>query len=552
MARLVIVGGVAGGASAAARARRLDETLEIVIYDRGPHVSFANCGLPYFVGDVILDEAKLLVATPELFRERFNIEVRLNHEVLAIDAARRTVSVRDLKEDRTFEVSYDHLLLSPGARPLRPPLEGLDLPGVFALRTVPDSKRIRAWIEARDAKHATVVGGGFIGLEMAENFKRRGLDVAVIEREAHVLPPFDEEMARPLGARMRAEGVDLYESTGLAGIAPATGASDRLEVRLSDGRTLETDLVLLSVGVRPEVSLAADAGLALGPLGGLQVDARMRTSIPGIWAVGDAVESVDAVNGAPVLAALAGPAQRQGRVAASDICDREARFRGVQRTAVCGAFGLTCASTGHSESALRRVGCNDVEAVLLHPGHHAGYYPGAKPLHLKLVFSKTDGRVLGAQAIGEAGVERRIDVIATFMQMGGTVHDLAEAELCYAPQYGAAKDPVNIAGMIAGNLLRGDFRQVRWAEVEALATVQVVDVRNPSEVAAGAYPGALLMPLDTLRNRLGELDKARPVAVYCAAGQRGYYAARLLAQHGFDVYNVAGGMQSRHAAEATG
>lgn len=442
--RVLIVGGVAGGASCAARLRRLDESVEIVIFDRGPYVAFANCGLPYFVGNVIAEERALLMASSEMFRDRFNIEVRTKTEVVGIDPGARTITVRDAHGDGRAE-RYDALVLSPGAQPIRPPLPGVDLSGVFAVRNIPDSRRIRAWIDDRHARSAVVIGGGFIGLEMVEKLVHRGLTVTVLEKLPQVMPPIDPEMAATLMAHLAAKGVQLHLGDGLARIEQQAGG---LVVVSESGARLPADLVILAVGVRPETTLAREAGLHIGSRGGVVVDARMRTSDPHIWAVGDVVEVVDVVTGQEVVLPLAGPANRQGRVAAESIAGRATNFRGIQATAVVGVFGLTVASTGASEKGLRRAGVMGFEKVYLHPGHHASYYPGASPIHLKLLFSVPDGRVLGAQAVGLEGVEKRIDVIATTIQFHGTVHDLAEAELCYAPQFGAAKDPINVAGML--------------------------------------------------------------------------------------------------------
>ncbi len=539
--RLLIVGGVAGGASAAARARRLNEACEIVVFDKGPHVSFANCGLPYYVGDVIRDESKLLVASPELFRDRFRIDVKTHHEVTAIDTAARTIEVRDLTTDTARTEAYDALVLSPGARAIRPPVPGVDLPGVFVVRTIPDSRRIRDWLERRGATRAVVVGGGFIGLEMAENLHHRGLAVTVVELAPHVLPPVDAEMARPVEDHLATHGVELRVGDAITAIELTD--DERLTVRTRAGDALTTDLVILATGVRPETSLAERAGIALGERGGIRVDEHMRTSADGIWAVGDAVEIREVMTGVEAILPLAGPANLQGRIAANDIFGRDARFRGVQGTAVCGVFGLTVAVTGASERALERHGITDFERVYLHPGHHVGYFPGAKPIHIKLLFRRSDGRLLGAQAVGEEGVARRIDVISMAIQQGGTVFDLEEAELCYAPQFGAAKDPVNLAGMIAANVMRGDLELARWESLPD-ANVLVVDVRTAAEYQRGAIPGAVNIPLDELRERLDELPRDRDVWLYCQVGQRAYYATRLLLQRGFRVRNLPGGYET--------
>jgi NADPH-dependent 2,4-dienoyl-CoA reductase/sulfur reductase-like enzyme len=424
--RILIVGGVAGGSSCATRARRLDETAEIIIFDKGPHVSFANCGLPYFVGDVIQEESKLTVATPQTFRERFDIEVRLLSEVVTIDRERAEIEVKELASGRTYRERYDSLVLSPGAAPVRPPLPGIDLPGVFTLRSIPDSKQIREWIERKNAKTAVVAGGGFIGLEMVENLVQRGLQLTVLEMLGQVLPPLDPEMAEPLQRRLRERGVNLALGDGVAAFEP--DAQDGIVVRTSKGARHKTELVILGIGVRPETGLARAAGLEIGPRGGIKVDSLMRTSDSRIWAVGDAVEVTDYVTGQAALVPLAGPANRQGRVAADVICGRDSVFRGVQGTAICSVFGMAAAITGASEKSLKRAGVTDYEAVYLHPGQHASFYPGASSIYLKLLFRRSDGRILGAQACGEDGVDKRIDVIATAIQKQGTVFDLEEAE----------------------------------------------------------------------------------------------------------------------------
>ncbi len=546
--RVFVVGGVAGGASCAARLRRLDENCEIVVLDRGPHVSFANCGLPYFVGNVIADEKNLLVASPDLFRDRFRIEIRTDTEAVAIDRERRLLTVRELASGLTREEHYDALVLAPGAAPVRPPLPGIDLDGVFAVRSIPDTRRIRAWIDDRAARRAVVIGGGFIGLEMAENLVHRGLEVTVLEKLAQVMPPLDPEMAGPVADHLRSKGVTLVLGDGLASIELR---GDSLAVITEAGSALDADLVILAIGVRPESRLAKEAGLRIGPRGGIVVDARMRTDDPCVWAVGDAVEVHDVVTGQELVLPLAGPANRQGRIAAASIAGREANFRGVQATAVVGVLGMTAASTGASEKGLLRAGVTDFEKVYLHPGHHAGYYPGAKPIHLKLLFSVPDGRILGAQAVGFEGVEKRIDVIATALQFGATVHDLAETELCYAPQYGAAKDPVNLAGMIAANFLCGDMPLAAWENL-GKDGVLLLDVREPGEFAAGAIPGAVNVPLPQLRTRLAELPRERPIDVYCGVGQRGYYAVRFLRQNGFEARNLSGGFATYRMRDAAG
>jgi NADPH-dependent 2,4-dienoyl-CoA reductase/sulfur reductase-like enzyme/rhodanese-related sulfurtransferase len=535
---VVIVGGVAGGATCAARLRRQDEDTEILVLERGPYVSFANCGLPYYVGNVIQEESKLLLAWPSLFRERFNIEVRTRNEVLAIDRTTSTVLVRDLETGREYSEPFDALVLSPGASPIRPPWPGINLPGIFTLRTVPDSREIRHWIDEKKPHNAVVVGGGFIGLEMAENLAHRGIAVTIVELANQVMPPLDPEMAEYAKQRLESRGVTL--ALGDAVSEFGQGDNGSLMVHTKSGKTYEADLVVLAIGVRPETMLARETGLELGERGGIRVDPQMRTCDPRIWAVGDAVEVRNRVTGQWELIPLAGPANRQGRVAADAICGRDAHFDGVQATAVCGFFGLTVALTGATEKSLYRAGLMDFESIYLHPGHHVGYYPGAQAIHLKLIFRKSDGLVLGAQAVGEEGVARRIDVIATAIQMKATVFDLEEAELCYAPQFGAAKDPVNMAGMIAANVVRNDAQIAPWKKLDSTKAF-LLDVRQPSEFDAGSIPGSINIPLGQLRSRIGELPTDREIWINCGVGQRAYYACRILSQHGLHARNLSGG-----------
>ena len=538
--RVLIVGGVAGGASCAARARRLDEDAEIIIFERGPYVSFANCGLPYYVGNVIQEEKKLLLSSPEMFKQRFNIDVRTENEVVAIDRAACEVEVKRVASGELYRERYDALVLAPGAAPIRPPLPGIDLPGIFTMRTVPDSNAIKARITERRAKTAVVVGAGFIGLEAAENFAHLGMKVTVIEMLDQVMPPLDAEMAEFVYRHLKEKQVDVRLSDAVAGFEQNKDGSLAISTRA--GARFDADLAILSVGVRPETALAKQAGLTIGERGGIKVDAQMRTNDPRIWAVGDAVESLELVTGAPAVIPLAGPANRQGRIAADVICGRNSRFRGMQATAVCGAFGLTIAMTGASEKTLRRAGI-EYQKIYTHPESHAGYYPGATRIHIKLLFSPKDGRVLGAQAVGGDGTEKRIDVIAMAMQMHATVFDLEEAELCYAPQFGSAKDPVNMAGMAAANALRGDVRLATWdglAETDAV----VVDVREPKEFAKEHVEGAINIPLTQLRQRMRELPKDRDIFVYCVVGQRSYNAYRILRQNGYRVSNLPGGIST--------
>jgi NADPH-dependent 2,4-dienoyl-CoA reductase/sulfur reductase-like enzyme/rhodanese-related sulfurtransferase len=542
--RILIVGGVAGGASCAARARRLSENAEIIVFERGPFVSFANCGLPYYVGNVITHEKSLLVATPELFSKRFNIEVKVHSEVLAIDREKRELKVRNLLTGEVSAEIYDALVLAPGSSPIKPPLPGIDLPGIFTLRTIPDSNRMKDWIVNKNVKRAVVVGGGFIGLETAENLVKRGISVTIIEMLPQIMPPIDPEMAVPLQEHLKANGVTLHLGDSVAKFERVEDVGN-LVVTTKTEMKFECEMALLAVGVRPEVSLAKQAGLEIGVLGGIRVTNQMRTSDENIWAVGDAVEVRDFITGDWSLIPLAGPANRQGRIAADVILGRDSSFRGVQGTMVCKVFNNTVAATGVSEKTLLRLKSNGkeipYEKVYLHPGQHAAYYPGAKSITMKLIYSPKDGRILGAQAVGEEGVEKRIDVIAMAIQKHSTVYDLEEAELCYAPQFGTAKDPVNFAGMVAANALRGDSPVAHWANVNE-SGMYILDVREPSEFKAGHFEGSANIPLPTLREKMNSIPREKEILVYCGVGQRSYYAVRILRLNGFDARNISGGM----------
>jgi NADPH-dependent 2,4-dienoyl-CoA reductase/sulfur reductase-like enzyme/rhodanese-related sulfurtransferase len=534
--RIVIVGGVAGGASAAARARRLSEQAEIVLFERGPYVSFANCGLPYHLGGVIEDRSKLLLQTPESLNARFDLDVRVNTEVLAIDPAARTVQVRNLKTGRESVERYDALVLSPGAEPVRPDLPGAMDPRVFTLRNMVDMDRILA--AAKGASHALVVGAGFIGLELAEQFRHRGLAVTLVEARDQVLAGADPEMAFPLQEELLRQGVDLRLGRSVAAFA---GEGENLVARLDDGARVPCGLAVLCVGVRPETRLAKAAGLTLGATGGILVDDQMRTSQPGIFAVGDAIEVRQFVTGDPALIPLAGPANRQGRIAAEVILGRDSHYKASQGTAICKVFDQTFAMTGLAEAALRRAGLA-YQTVYLFPADHAGYYPGAQAISLKLLFAPDSGLILGAQAVGAAGVDKRIDVLAVAQRAGLTVFDLEDLELCYAPPFGSAKDAVNMAGFVAANVVRCDVRLWQPEELEALTGQQLLlDVRTFQEHAGGTIPGATCAPLDELRDRLEDLPKDKELLIFCQAGLRGYVAARMLEQHGFQVRNLAGG-----------
>jgi NADPH-dependent 2,4-dienoyl-CoA reductase/sulfur reductase-like enzyme/rhodanese-related sulfurtransferase len=555
--KVIIIGGVAGGASCAARLRRLDENAEIIMVERGPYMSYANCGLPYHVGGVIPEESKLLVATADTFRHQFAVDARTHCEAVAIDPGRKTVDLKDLETGEVTTESYDKLVLSPGAPPIRPPLPGIDLPGIFSLRTVPDAREIRQWLEkgtpflagmdrysgiqaVRPKTRAVVVGGGFIGLETAENLSRRGFDVTVLEMGDQILGPLDREMARVVEGYLEHHGINVVLEDGAAEFRQSSSGS--LEVYTQSGAMYPADIVVLGIGVQPDTALAKAAGLELGERGGIRTDEQMRTSEPDIFAVGDAVEVRDFVTGEWSLVALAGPANRQGRIAADVIAGRDSRFRGTQGTAIIGLFEGTAAWTGASEKTMKRIGDEDYEKIYLYPNSHAGYYPGAKPIAMKVIFRKSDGRLLGAQALGEDGVDKRISTMAGLIQMGGTVYDLEEAELCYAPQYGSAKDPVNFSGMVAADVLKGDMPISHWHEIDDGI---ILDVREPIELAVENIEGAVNIPLGQLRARLNELPRDKTIQVVCRSGQRAYYAARLLLQHGFDVRNVSGGMLSR-------
>ena len=555
--KVIIVGGVAGGASCAARLRRLDENAEIIMVERGPYVSYANCGLPYYVGGVIPRESSLLVADESVFRELFAIGVRTHTEAVSISPGDKIVELRNVITGEVATESYDKLVLSPGATPIRPPLPGIDLPGVFKVRTVPDVKQIREWLEGHDpystgmhtytgyqtvvpARRAVVVGGGFIGLEMAENLTHLGLDVTLIERGEHVMSPMDPEMAIYVERHMERNGVRLVLDDDVTGFQQIEGGS--LEVQTRSGGVYPADVVVLGIGVRPENWLAKEAGLEIGERGGIRVDDQMRTSDPHIFAVGDAIEVKDYVTGQWAHIALAGPANRQGRIAADVIAGRDSTFRGTQGTSIIGVFGGAVAFTGVSEKMLKRLGETDYEKIYLYPNSHAGYYPGAQYLAMKIIFRKSDGRLLGAQAVGLDGADKRIDALAMAIQLGATIYDLEEAELCYAPQFGSAKSPVNFAGMVAADVLRGDMPLCHWDSGES---EYLLDVRDPQELAVENVPGAVNIPLNELRARLDELPRDREIRVFCRSGQRAYYATRVLLQNGFKARNLAGGMMSR-------
>ena len=557
--KVIIVGGVAGGASCAARLRRLDENAEIIMVERGPYVSYANCGLPYHISGVIAKESSLLVASEQMFRGVFAIDARTNCEAIAISPKEKTVQLRNVTTGEVTTETYDRLVLSPGAPSVRPPLPGIDLPGIFQVRTVPDARTIREWIEGgttfltgmynysgiqfvKPTRHAVVIGGGFIGLETAENLIHAGFEVTLVEMLDQVLAPLDREFARLVEEHVKRHGLRLALGDGVAGFKQLDGG--RVEVKTKSGKAYPADLVILALGVRPDTALAETAGLEIGERGGIRVDDQMRTSSPDIFAVGDAIEVKDVVTGQWSLVALAGPANRQGRIAADVIAGRNSRFRGTQGTSIIGLFGGAAAWTGVSEKTLKKLDDSDYEKIYLFPNSHAGYYPGAKMIGLKVIFRKSDGRVLGAQALSEDGpaVDKRISALAVAIQMGATIYDLEEVEMCYAPQFGSAKDAVNFAGMVAADVLHGDMPLAHWEDTEGAF---LLDVRQPVELVVESVPGVVNIPLGQLRARLGELPRDREILIICRSAQRAYYATRILMQDGFKVRNISGGMLSR-------
>ncbi len=534
--KILIVGGVAGGATAAARARRLDEKAEIILFERGEHISFANCGLPYHISGVIPERESLLVTTPEVMHEKFAIDVRVRNEVVKIDRAKKHLLVKDLGNGNEYTESYDYLVLSPGAAAVKPPITGIDLPGIFTLRNLQDMDRI---IETLKGKlSAVVVGGGYVGLEMAESLRHLGLEVTLIELASQVMGPSDPEMATMLHTEIQMNSVNLRLGLSVTSFAQN---GDRLQVILSSGDKVDTDAVIMAIGVRPENQLAKNAGLDIGVTGGIKVNAYMQTNDESIYAVGDAIEVKDLMTGKPALIPLAGPANRQGRIAADNIFGLKREYRDTQGSAVCKVFDLTFAMTGLSEKQAIKNAIR-YDKVYVHPANHATYYPGATSISLKMIYDLDNGRVLGAQAIGLDGVEKRIDVLAVAIRAGMTVYDLEEMELCYAPPYGSAKDPVNYAGFVAANLLRGHGEHFHAAEVEKLRPDQkLVDVRTLAEVQAGMIPGAIHIPLKELRQKMSELSQDKEYMIYCRTGLRSYLAYRILKQNGFRANNLDGG-----------
>lgn len=545
--KTVIIGGVAGGASTAARLRRLDEKVEIIIIEGGEYISYANCGLPYYIGGTIKVRDNLLVMSPQRFKEWFNIEVRVNNEALSIDRAKKEIIIMNQSTGVKYNESYDYLVLSPGAEPLRPPLPGIDSPGIFSLRTIPDTDRIYNYIQEYTPQKAVVVGAGYIGLEMAENLQHRGLEVTVVELAPQVLPPIDAEMAALVQQYLRSRGINLRLGDGVRQFHHDKNSG--LKVELAGGELLEADLVLLSIGVKPETKLAREAGLEVER--GIKVNDYMQTSDSSIYALGDAVEVTNLVTGKPAVIPLAGPANKQGRIVANNISGRRERYKGTQGTSVLKIFDMTVATTGANERVLKDAGIQ-YHIVIIHPNDFAGYYPGASPLSLKLLFSP-EGKILGSQAVGFSGVEKRIDVIAAALRSGNTVYDLQALELAYAPPYSSAKDPVNIAGYVATNILQGDYKTIEVTELidmEDPGPFQILDVREPEENELGKIPGSKNIPLGKLRERLNELDPQKEVITYCSIGLRSYLAMRILTLNGFNkVRNLSGGYRLYQALQ---
>ncbi|MEN6314936.1 MAG: CoA-disulfide reductase [Clostridiaceae bacterium] len=545
--KVVIIGGVAGGASAAARLRRLDENAEIILVEKGEHISFANCGLPYYIGEVIKDKDKLLVQTPEKMRERFGIDVRVNSEVTKIDPENKTVEILNRTENKVYIESFDKLLLSPGAEPIKPRLTGIESGRIFTLRNIPDTYRIKDYVDNMKPRRAIVVGAGFIGLEVAENLHMRGIKVTVVELADHVIGPLDYEMAALVHQHMKSKEVELYLKDAVESFEDTdTG----IVVKLSSGRTLKADMVIMGIGVRPESRLAADAGLKIGKTGGIYVNEYLQTSNPDIYAVGDAIEVRDFISGNEALIPLAGPANKQGRIAANNICGMSEKFDGTQGTSIVKIFDITVAVTGNNEKILKKNGAA-YEKSYTHSASHAGYYPGAIPMSIKLLFAKNTGKLLGAQIVGYEGVDKRIDVLSTAMRAGMTVYDLEKLELAYAPPYSSAKDPINIAGFTASNILKKDCNVFHWDEVAGIDREKgiLIDVRTPEEYGLGTIEGAVNIPLDTLRSRLSEIPKDKEIYIFCQVGLRGYLACRILMQMGFgNVKNLSGGYKTYHMA----
>ena len=541
--KLLIIGGVAGGATAAARARRLDERAEIILFERGEHISFANCGLPYYIGEVIKKREDLLVTTAEDFGDRYKIDVRIFSEVISINIKNKQVEVKNIKTGETYKENYDKIILSPGAEPIKPPFKGIELDNIFSLRNIPDSDLIKAHVDTKRPESAVVVGGGFIGLEMVENLVQRGVKTTIVEMLDQVMAPVDYEMAAIIHAHLKEKGVICELGNGVESFSKK---GDRIIVVTNKGYSIECDIVIVAIGIRPENRLARKAGLKIGKRGGIKVDATMRTSNPDIYAVGDAVEVKDFVTGLPTMTALAGPANKQGRIAADNALGRKSMFRGTLGSTVVKIFDLTIASTGTNEKVLKR---NNIPYLVsfTHSGSNASYYPGSAMMAIKLIFSPSSGKILGAQIIGMKGVDKRIDVLATAIHGAMTVYDLEELELAYAPPYSSAKDPINIAGFVATNILKGDIETINWNDLSDINKNQtiLIDMRNKDELdTAGGIEGALHIPLNELRQKLPELDKEKNYIPFCALGLRAYIGHRILVQNAIQSKNLSGGYKT--------
>lgn len=544
--KVIIVGGVAGGAGAATRLRRMDEQAEIIMFERGEYISYANCGLPYYIGDIIKQRERLIVQTAAGMARRFNIDIRTSTEVTKIDIGKKEVETFALKSGRLGRESYDRLILSPGAAPLRPPIPGIDAANIFTLRSIPDTYAIRDYVDKNKPRRAVVVGGGFIGLEMAENLAQQGITVDVVEKMPQVMAPLDLEMANLVHTHLKRHRIGLHLGDGVTSFDTHNST---VFVNLESGTKLEADLVLLAIGVRPEVKLAKEAGLELGPRGGIKVNQHLQTSHPDIYAVGDAIEVTDMVSGLPALIPLAGPANKQGRIAANHICGIPDTYKATQGTAIVKLLDMTVAATGNSEKQLQQRGVEYLKSYT-HSASHAGYYPGATPMAIKLLFTPGDGRILGAQIVGYEGVDKRIDVLAAAMRGRMTVFDLEELELAYAPPFSSAKDPVNMAGYVAANIINGHHPIIHWDELAHLDPGKVVllDVRTDIERRYRTLPDSAHISLDSLRERLSELPRDKEIIIFCEVGQRGYLAARILMQHGFRVRNLSGGLSTYFTA----
>ena len=537
--KTLIIGGVAGGASCAARLRRLDEKAEIVILERGEFVSFANCGLPYYIGGEITDKSRLTLQTPQSFKARFNVDVRTFSEVVGVDTINKVVTVRDLDNDQTYQESYDKLVLSPGAMPIKPPLEGVDLDNVFTLRNIPDTLKIKQYIKTNKPRSAVIVGGGYIGVEMAENLVKAGLEVTIVEMGDHLIAPLDFDMSADVARYIKANGVRLELGNGVKCIQKQL---DSLRVTLARGQ-IDTDMVLLSVGVRPDTKFLANSAIELDARGGIIVDEHMQTNVADVYAVGDAVVVKNFVTKSPASIALAGPANKQGRIVADNICNIPSTYNGTQGTSVLKLFDMTIATTGLNEKSAKDLGLN-YDKTYTYSASHASYYPGASMLSVKVLWDKQTLAILGAQIVGFEGVDKRMDVISTAMRLGAKVTHLAQLELCYAPPFGSAKDPVNMVGFVAENVTTGKVKQFFWHDVAHLprdGSVTLLDTRTAFEVASGKIDGFVNVPLDTLRTNLDKIPKDKPVYVHCHSGLRSYIACMILAGHGYDCYNLAGG-----------